>query len=61
MILKAEQGTQNSSNLKKERKEQLHRLSVEAIIRDDLPFNAFNKPGLSKLLTEAVPGNISRM
>ena len=37
-------------------KEKFHKLSVEAIIKDSLPFNAFNKPGLSRLIEEAVPG-----
>ena len=39
-------------------KEKFHRLSVEAIIKDNLPFNAFMKSGLSKIMKEAIPGNI---
>ena len=37
-------------------REKFHKLSVEAIIKDSLPFNAFNKPGLSRLIEEAIPG-----
>lgn len=48
----------NSSIIKKEVKEKLHQLCVEAIIRGSLPFNTFYKPGLSKLMQEAVPGKI---
>lgn len=38
-------------------KEKIHRLSVEAIVKDNLPFNAFMKSGLKKLMKEAIPGN----
>ena len=37
-------------------REKFHKLSVEATIKDSLPFNAFNKPGLSRLIEEAIPG-----
>ena len=39
-------------------KEKLHKLLITTIIKDNLPFNAFNKTGLSKLIQEAIPGNI---
>jgi len=39
-------------------KERLDKLSIEAIIRDSLPFNALQKPGVLKLIQEAVPGEI---
>lgn len=37
-------------------KEKLHKLSVEAFVKDSLPFDSFNKSGLAKLLQTAVPG-----
>ena len=49
---------QQSSNVSRHLKEKLHRLCVEAIIRDSLPFNCFSKPGLSKVLKEALPGEL---
>ncbi|CAF4268238.1 unnamed protein product, partial [Rotaria sp. Silwood2] len=58
LILSDEERKKKSSNIRQDLKEKLHNLCVEAIIRDSLPFKAFNKPGLSKLLQEAVPENI---
>ncbi|CAF3405625.1 unnamed protein product [Rotaria sp. Silwood2] len=55
LILSDEERKKKSSNIRQDLKEKLHNLCVEAIIRDSLPFKAFNKPGLSKLLQEAVP------
>ena len=40
----------------KSQKEKLHKLSIESIIKDGLPFNTFNKKGLRKLLQEVAPG-----
>ncbi|CAF3926623.1 unnamed protein product [Rotaria sp. Silwood1] len=45
-----------TSTISKRLKEKFHKLSVEAIIKDNLPFKAFEKAGLSKLLQEAIPG-----
>ena len=56
LILSNEEKRENPYKIGRELKEKLHELSVEAIIRDNLPFNAFNKLGLSKLIQEAVPG-----
>ena len=58
LILSDEERKKKSSNIRQELKEKLHNLCVEAIIRDGLPFKAFDKPGLSNLLQEAVPGKI---
>ena len=49
----------NQSTIAKNIHNKLHQLAVEAVIRDDLPFNAFQKPGLSKLIQEASPGTAS--
>jgi hypothetical protein len=58
LILENGQQKQHPSKINQERKEVLHKLCVEAVIRDSLSFNAFEKPGLSKLIKEAVPGKI---
>ncbi|CAF1308555.1 unnamed protein product [Rotaria sordida] len=44
-----------TSTISKRLKAKFHKLSVEAIIKDNLPFKAFEKAGLSKLLQEAIP------
>ncbi|CAF4221076.1 unnamed protein product, partial [Rotaria sordida] len=44
-----------TSTISKRLKAKFHKLSVEAIIKDNLSFNAFNKNGLSKLIQEAIP------
>ncbi|CAF2776273.1 unnamed protein product [Rotaria sp. Silwood2] len=46
----------NKCKIVKNVRNKLHQLAVEAVIRDGLPFNVFKKPGLSKLLEEAMPG-----
>jgi len=56
LMLPNEGKGKNSSKISQELKEKLHKLSVEAIIRDNLPFTAFHKSGLSNLIQEAVPG-----
>ncbi|CAF2624384.1 unnamed protein product [Rotaria sp. Silwood2] len=56
LILENGRQKQNLPNIKQERKEQLHKLCIEAIVQDNLPFNAFNETDLSKLLKEVVPG-----
>ncbi|CAF1535425.1 unnamed protein product [Adineta ricciae] len=49
---------QPSSNMSRSLRERLHKLCVEAIIRDSLPFNCSSKPGLSKVMKEALPGYV---
>jgi hypothetical protein len=56
LMLPNEGKRKNPSKISQELKEKLHKLSVEAIIRDNLPFTAFHKSGLSNLIQEAVPG-----
>jgi hypothetical protein len=58
VILRSEK-TEKASTIAATLKKKLHQLSVEAVIKDNLPFNAFMKSGLSKLIKEAVPGNIT--
>ncbi|CAM4822508.1 unnamed protein product [Rotaria magnacalcarata] len=38
------------------RKQQLHNLSVDCIVRDSRTFNDFEKPGIKRLLQEFIPG-----
>ncbi len=58
LILSNEKQEQQTSKINPMLKEKFHQLSVQAIIKDNLPFNAFMKPGLAKIMKEAIPGNI---
>ncbi|CAF5228710.1 unnamed protein product, partial [Rotaria magnacalcarata] len=42
------------------RKQQLHNLSVDCIVRDSRTFNDFEKPGIKRLLQEFIPGKLSK-
>lgn len=56
LIMKKKHKDDKHSTIDIEYKEKLDQLSTEAIINDCLPFNAFMKPGLSKLIRKMVPG-----
>ncbi|CAF3363162.1 unnamed protein product [Rotaria socialis] len=56
LIIPDAQKNNKSCKVAKNVRDKLHQLAVEAVIRDGLPFNAFKKPGLSKLIEEATPG-----
>ncbi|CAF1486168.1 unnamed protein product [Rotaria sordida] len=56
-LILSNEKTETTSTISPIVKENIHKLSVEAIIKDNLPFNAFMKSGLSKLMKEALPGN----
>jgi hypothetical protein len=56
LILSNEQ-TRETIRISSKLKEKFHTLSVEAIIKDNLPFNAFMKSGLSRIMKEAITGN----
>ena len=49
----------NQTTILKNIQRNLHRLAMEAAIRDGLPFNAFQRPGLSKFIEEASQGRSS--
>ena len=49
----------NQITISKDIQRNLHRLAMEAVIRDGLPFNAFQRPGLSKFIEEASKGRSS--
>lgn len=49
---------QKKLTISPELKEKYHNLSVVAIVKDNLPFNAFMKSGLSTIFKEAIPGDI---
>ena len=56
LILMPTSRGKNSPRIAAGLKDKLHKLSIEAIIKDSLPFDSFTKSGLAKLLEEAVPG-----
>ena len=59
LVLVPESRRKNNPKIAAGLKDKLHKLSIEAIIKDSLPFDSFTKSGLAKLLEEAVPGRNS--
>ncbi|CAF1426303.1 unnamed protein product, partial [Rotaria sp. Silwood1] len=55
-LILSDDNKKKTSTISQRLKEKFHKLSVKAIIKDNLPFNAFNNTGLSKLIQEAIPG-----
>mgnify|MGYP000675205381 CR=1 FL=1 len=49
----------DNRTMARSQREKLHKLSIESIIKDGLPFSAFNKAGLKKLLEEVAPGIVT--
>ena len=43
------------------RKQQLHNLSIDCIIRDSRIFNDLQKPGIKRLLQEIIPGKLAKL
>ncbi|CAF4127105.1 unnamed protein product, partial [Rotaria sp. Silwood1] len=56
-LILSNEKTEATSTISPIVKENIHKLSIEAIIKDNLPFNAFMKSGLAKLMKKALPGN----
>ncbi|CAF1561306.1 unnamed protein product [Didymodactylos carnosus] len=46
----------SSSTISTERKCDLHTAAINCIIQDGLPFDTFQRPGMSKFLSTAIPG-----
>ncbi|CAF3885577.1 unnamed protein product [Rotaria sp. Silwood1] len=55
-LILSNEKTEATSTISPIVKENIHKLSIEAIIKDNLPFNAFMKSGLAKLMKKALPG-----
>ena len=55
-LILSNEKTETTSTINPIVKANIHKLSVEAIIKDNLPFNAFMKSELAKIMEEVLPG-----